>query len=159
MLTAIREFFEQHIGAPADRSDPARAVALATAALMVEVAQLDGGTSPAERAAILRAVKEKFGLAADEADALLALASAEAREATGYFQFTSLINRSFTQEQRQRVVELLWRVAYADAELSAHEQHVVRRIADLLYVPHSAYIAAKLRAREAGGGPEEEPPQ
>jgi uncharacterized tellurite resistance protein B-like protein len=42
-------------------------------------------------------------------------------------------------------------VAYADADLSAHEQHVVRKIADLLYVPHRAYIAAKLRARDAAG--------
>jgi uncharacterized tellurite resistance protein B-like protein len=61
-------------------------------------------------------------------------------------------NRHFSQEQRQRVVELMWQVAYADAELSAHEQHVVRKIADLLYVPHAAYIAAKLRARDAAGG-------
>jgi uncharacterized tellurite resistance protein B-like protein len=149
MLNAIREFYEQRIGTPAAQSDPAHAVSLATAALMVEVAQLDGETGRAERAAILRAVREKFGLTAAEADALTSLAEEEAREATDYYQFTSLINRTFTQEQRQRVVELLWRVAYADAELSAHEQHVVRRIADLLYVPHSAYIAAKLRAREA----------
>jgi uncharacterized tellurite resistance protein B-like protein len=46
----------------------------------------------------------------------------------------------------------MWQVAYADADLSAHEQHVVRKIADLLYVPHAAYIAAKLRARDAAGG-------
>jgi uncharacterized tellurite resistance protein B-like protein len=47
-------------------------------------------------------------------------------------------------------VELLWRVAYADTHLSAHEMHVIRKIADLLYVPHSAYIAAKMRAKEPG---------
>jgi len=43
----------------------------------------------------------------------------------------------------------MWQVAYADSELSAYEQHVIRKIADLLYVPHRAYIAAKLRARDA----------
>jgi uncharacterized tellurite resistance protein B-like protein len=100
---------------------------------------------------MLRAVREKFGLGAGEAATLIDLAEAEAREATDYYQFTSLINRHFSQEQRQRVVELMWRVAYADAELSAHEQHVVRKVADLLYVPHAAYIAAKLRARDAAG--------
>jgi uncharacterized tellurite resistance protein B-like protein len=46
----------------------------------------------------------------------------------------------------------MWRVAYADAELSAYEQHTIRKIADLLYVPHRAYIAAKLRARDASAG-------
>jgi uncharacterized tellurite resistance protein B-like protein len=149
MLKAIREFFDSHIGAEASGRDAQHAIQLATAALLVEVARLDRDVDAPERAAMLRAVREKFGLGAGEADALIGLAEAEVREATDYYQFTSLINRHFSQEQRQRVVELMWQVAYADAELSAHEQHVVRKIADLLYVSHGAYIAAKLRARDA----------
>jgi uncharacterized tellurite resistance protein B-like protein len=152
MLNAIREFFDAHMGPAATERDARHAVELATAALLVEVGRLDREIDPAERVVMLRAVREKFGLSADEADALIGLAEAEAREATDYYQFTSLINRHFSQEQRQRVIELMWQVAYADAELSAHEQHVMRKIADLLYVPHSAYIAAKLRARDAAGG-------
>lgn len=152
MLKAIREFFDAHIGAEASGRDAQHAIQLATAALLIEVARLDRDVDAQERAAMLRAVREKFGLEAGEAGTLIDLAEAEAREATDYYQFTSLINRHFSQEQRQRVVELMWQVAYADAELSAHEQHVVRKVADLLYVPHGAYIAAKLRARDAAGG-------
>ena len=151
MLTAIREFFDAHIGTSVSERDARHAIELATAALLVEVGRLDTEIDAAERAAVLRAVRGKFGLSAAEAETLIGLAEAEAREATDYYQFTSLINRHFSQEQRQRVIELMWQVAYADAELSAHEQHVVRKIAGLLYVPHSAYIAAKLRARDAAG--------
>jgi uncharacterized tellurite resistance protein B-like protein len=152
MLTAIREFFDTHIGGSTSERDARHAIELATAALLVEVGRLDAEIDAAERAAMLRAVRGKFGLSAQEAETLIGLAEAEARDATDYYQFTSLINRHFSQEQRQRVIELMWQVAYADAELSAHEQHVVRKIAGLLYVPHSAYIAAKLRARDAAGG-------
>jgi uncharacterized tellurite resistance protein B-like protein len=152
MLTAIREFFDTHIGASTPGRDARHAIELATAALLVEVGRLDAEIDAAERVALLRAVRGKFGLSAAEAETLIGLAEAEAREATDYYQFTSLINRHFSQEQRQRVIELMWQVAYADAELSAHEQHVVRKVAGLLYVPHSAYIAAKLRARDAAGG-------
>ena len=152
MLTAIREFFDAYISKPASERDARHAIELATAALLVEVGRLDAEIDAAERAAMLRAVREKFGLSTQEAESLIGLAEAEAREATDYYQFTSLINRHFSQEQRQRVIELMWQVAYADAELSAHEQHVVRKVAGLLYVPHSAYIAAKLRARDAAGG-------
>lgn len=67
------------------------------------------------------------------------------------YQFTSLLNRHFSAEQKERIIEHLWRVAFADAKLSAWEQHLVRKVADLLYVPHSVYIAAKLRARDAAG--------
>ncbi|HTO46136.1 MAG TPA: TerB family tellurite resistance protein [Burkholderiales bacterium] len=150
MLNAIREFFEQHVAAEA--GDDAHAVRLATAALLVETVRLDGGIDDAERAAAHRALRSKFALGAAEAATLIALAEEQARGATDYYQFTSLINRHFSAAQKEKVIELMWQVAYADADLSAHEQHVVRKIADLLHVPHRAYIAAKLRARDAAGG-------
>lgn len=156
MLDAIRSFFDTHIGdahvgAAAPGATPSHSIELATAALLVEVSRIDRESTPQERDIVERAVREKFGLAADEAAELVRLADAEVAQATDYFQFTSLVNRHFSAEQKQRVLELMWRVAYADAELSAHEKHLMRRIADLLHVPHGDYIAAKLRAREAAG--------
>lgn len=150
MLQAIRRFFDTQVSATAD-SSPVHSIELATAALLVEVSRIDSESTPQERDAVERAVREKFGLADDEAAELVRLADAEVAQATDYFQFTSLVNRHFTAEQKQRVLELMWRVAYADAELSAHENHLMRRIADLLHVPHGDYIAAKMRARDAAG--------
>jgi uncharacterized tellurite resistance protein B-like protein len=149
MLNAIRDFFESHIEGPAARGDERHTIEVATAALLVEVVRLEGEFGSAEREAVLRAVNAKFGLSGEEAATLVRLAEAEARQATDYYQFTSLINKHFSPAQKERVIELMWRVAYADAELSAYEQHTIRKIADLLYVPHRAYIAAKLRARDA----------
>jgi uncharacterized tellurite resistance protein B-like protein len=149
MLNTIREFFESHLDGPAARGDEGHTIEVATAALMVEVARLDRDLGVAERQAVLRAVNSKFGLSGEEAATLVRLAEKEARQATDYYQFTSLINKRFSPEQKERVVELMWRVAYADGVLSAHERHVIRKIADLLHVPHRAYIAAKLRARDA----------
>lgn len=150
MLTKIRDFFERNIGgAPQPGRHP---IELATAALLVEVMCIDADTTEAERAAVLAAVRGKFGLAQAEADTLIALAEEEMRQATDYYQFTSLINRDFTPEQKERVLELMWRVAYADGAIGAHEQHLMRKIAALLHMPDSAYIAAKLRARDAAAG-------
>ena len=44
------------------------------------------------------------------------------------------------------MVELLWRVAYADGDLDKYEEHLVRRIADLIHVPHSVFIRMKHKA-------------
>lgn len=151
MLKAIRDFFEQHIDqVPAPRQEPHR-LQLATAALLVEVVRGDGTIAPAEREAMLAAIGAKFALAPQEAAALIDLAEREARLANDTYQFTSLINRSFSPAQKLRVVELMWQVAYADAGLSAHEQHVLRKVAELLHVPHGDYIAAKMRARDTAG--------
>lgn len=148
MLSAIRDFFETRLAAPEPGKRP-HALELACATLLAEVVRLDGEISPAERDAVLAAVRSHFHLTGEEADTLFALAEQESRDATDYYQFTSLVRGRYSQEERQALVELLWRVAYADATLSAHEQHVIRKIADLLYVPHAAYIAAKMRAKEA----------
>ncbi|MCL4801331.1 MAG: TerB family tellurite resistance protein [Burkholderiales bacterium] len=151
MLSAIRDFFEQHIDTPAQAASH-HTIELATAALLVEVVRLDRGVDDAARAVVLRAVREKFGLSAAEAATLVELAEREAAQATDHYQFTSLVNARFSQAQKERIVELMWRVAYADAELSAYEQHTIRKLASLLHVPPSAYIAAKLRARDAASG-------
>jgi uncharacterized tellurite resistance protein B-like protein len=113
------------------------------------MARIDGEISPSERAAAQQAVREKLGLSEAEAAELLELAEQEARQATDYFQFTSLINQHFDAEQKMRVVELLWRVAMADDEIDAHERHLIRRIADLIHVPHADFVTAQRRARSA----------
>ena len=151
MLKAIRDFFDQNL-APSDKPAGKRhTLELATATLLAEVMRLEG-VEPGERAAVLAGMQARFGLQAGEAEELIRLAEEESKDATDYYQFTSLIRERYSQEDRQAIVELLWRVAYADERLSAHELHVVRKIADLLYVPHTAYIAAKMRAK-AGGNP------
>ena len=151
MLNTIRRFFDQHVAAPADTPADEHRLQVATAAPLVEVMRLDGQAEP-ERLAVLKAVQQKFGLSDDEAHALVELADSEARDAVGYYQFTSLINREFSAAQKVHVIELMWQVAYADATLSAHEHHVMRKIADLIYVSHGDYIAAKVRAQVAASG-------
>ncbi len=151
MLKAIRDFFEQNLGQAAAPAPEAHRLQLATAALLVEVVRSDGTIAPAEREAMLAALGGKFSLAPQQAAALVELAEQESRLANDTYQFTSLINRDFSPAQKLRVIELMWQVAYADDALGAHEQHVLRRIAELLHVPHGDYIAAKMRARDAAG--------
>jgi uncharacterized tellurite resistance protein B-like protein len=147
MLESIRTFLERQFAAPDSRSD-ARTIQLATAALLAETMRIDGEITQVERDIACDAIRERLGLSQQEAGELLEHARDEVRRATDYFQFTSQINRHFTQEQKIRVIELMWRVAYADARIDDHELHLLRRIADLLHVPHPDFIAAKLRAQK-----------
>ena len=148
MLKSVLDFFDRKIAHHAP-SAGRHGVELATAALLVEVVRSDSGILPSERQAVMRAVREKFNLSEQEAETIFRLAEEEVRTANDYYQFTSLINRHFDQQQKQHVIELMWRVAYADAELAAHENHLLRRVAELLHVTHGDYIAAKMRARDA----------
>jgi uncharacterized tellurite resistance protein B-like protein len=153
MLTAIREFFEKHMGTGDSPDDENHRIKVATAALLTEMVRMDGEIQQVERDVALNAVRDKFNLTVDEARTLFDLAESEVRQAPDYFQFTSLINRHFSPEQKARVVEQMWEVAYADAELSHYEEHLVRKIADLLYVPHATVVAAKIRVRDRASTP------
>jgi uncharacterized tellurite resistance protein B-like protein len=147
MLSRIKRFFDQHLAAEPMAQDPDHVLRLAVGALLLEMTHMDGEVWPKQREAVEQAVRTCFDLAEGEANELLDLAEAERAESTDYFQFTSLINRSYTPDEKERLVETLWRVAFANEALHMYEEHLVRKVADLLYVPHSAFIAAKHRAR------------
>lgn len=151
MLRSITQFFDQHMRpGGGERSEGAHhAVQVATAALLFEVMRTDGELKEAEGHAVTAAIEKRFGLSRDETAELLRLAEAEAGAATGYYQFTALINEQFTAAQKEQVVECLWQVASADHEIDRFERTFVHKIADLLYVPRAAQIAARERALRA----------
>lgn len=151
MLKTLKDLFDS-LRPPAPDAPPAaqeHTLQLATAVLLVEVMRTAPEITPAERQAVLAGLREKFSLTDDELARLLELAERAARESSDFHRFTSRINEGFDMERKLRIVEMLWRVAYADGQLSAHENHVMRKISDLLYIPHGAYINAKMRAQAA----------
>jgi uncharacterized tellurite resistance protein B-like protein len=152
MLRVFKDLFDSMLLAPREpAAERAGHVRLAAAVLLVEVMRADARCGPAERLAVVRSLRETFGLAEQETRDLVALAEEASRTANDFFQFTSVINDSFEQDEKVRMVESLWRVAYADGTLQAEENHVVSRLAELLHVPHGDYIVAKMRAQEERG--------
>ncbi|MDH4228388.1 MAG: TerB family tellurite resistance protein [Nitrospirota bacterium] len=151
MLDTIQRYFNRHMRPAPDgitsRPADAHALRVATAALLVEVTRADHTVTDVERAALRRILGDKFELTGAEVDDLIGMAEAEATEATSLFQFTHLIDKEFTHAQKARVVELLWQVAFADGHLEAHEEAVVRKVADLIHVPHRTFIEAKLKVK------------
>jgi len=151
MLTRIQQFFERHIADPgaATRSEAERerSYQLATAALLIEMSRADDVVHAVERTAVAQAVRQAFDLDEEGTAELVRLAEAQADQATSLYEFTRLINANFDARQKEHVVELLWHVAYADGELDKYEEHLVRKIADLIYVPHIAFIRAKHHAK------------
>ena len=150
MIRTFRRLFESTV-ATAARAEEAEArehgYHVATAALLVEVMRADYAVRAEERDAVLRALEAAFDdLSPEETRDLLARAEERADGATSLYEFTQHVNRQLDHDQKAHVVELLWRVAYADGDLDKYEEHLVRRIADLIHVPHSVFIRMKHRA-------------
>lgn len=159
MLDRIRRFFEEHILPPVSQvsvprvsgADGAHALHLATAALLLEVSRADFHVHDKELETVARILQRQFGFSEEETRELLALARAESDELLSLHPFVRLINEHFDAGDRSRIVEDLWQVAYADGRLDKHQEYTVRKIADLLYVPHSVYITTKLKVEKGAG--------
>jgi uncharacterized tellurite resistance protein B-like protein len=148
MLRTLKDLFNAAL-APPGPAAPQHSLQLATAVLLAEVMRADTATTPAERRSAMASLQRQFGLATDELERLLELAERAARDATDFHQFTSKLNQQLEMGDKLKIVEAMWQVAYADGQLAAHEKHVLWRVADLLHVPHGAYINAKMRAQAA----------
>jgi uncharacterized tellurite resistance protein B-like protein len=148
MLRTLRTFFDQHLAAKPDETpeELARRAQLAAAVLLVEVARSDQKFSDDERQAVLASVRRKFHLSEAEARQLVQLAETQSQAAHDIYQFTSQIDASFDLPQKLKLMEELWRAAYSDGSLHEYEEHLIRRISDLLHLSHKQFIGAKLRA-------------
>lgn len=145
MINQIKLFFEQHLALSAPAGTSEDKLQLATIVLFLEMMHMDEKVEPKEQEVILSMIRQNFSLTAEQAASLIALAEQQRKQATDYFQFTSLINKEYSQEQKVRLIEALWKIAFIDGVLDMNEEYLVRKIADLLHVPHTAFIMAKNR--------------
>ncbi len=148
MLTKIKLFFSQELAlndsSNTDAGEQDSALQLAAAALLIELSRADYKQDKSEQISIENALQDCFKLEPAQLEQLIALAEEENKDATSLYQFTSLIKDNYSSDQRFKLVKMLWEVAVADGEISKYEDHLIRKVADLIYLSHSQFIKAKL---------------
>jgi uncharacterized tellurite resistance protein B-like protein len=150
MLKKIQIFFDAHFNLSDDvAASVEHQLNLAAAALLVEMMLQDDKVSDTEENAVKQVIIKHLKLTVDEAESLYALAHEERHQATDYHQFTRLIAQHYTQPQKIKLIEALWAVAFADKVLDKYEEHMVRRISDLIHVSHKDFMQARHRVEQA----------
>ena len=147
MIAAIRQFFDRLTSdAAVDMGE--EEVRLAVAALLYRVVAVDGVVSPAERAMLGELLKDRFGLDPQRTDALVHAAEAADEEAIDLYRFTSLLKQRLEVEDRERIIEMMWRLVYADGSMHEFEDNLVWRVSELLAVSSQARIRLKQVVRD-----------
>lgn len=149
MLATISSFFDSLLK-PGKQETPENSVDrlhLASAALLVEIANADHEMDGKEREVLLDILERKLQLDKATLQNLWELAHAEHKDATSLFQFTSLINSAYGHREKVQLLQYMWEVAYADGRIDRYEEHLIRKVADLLYLTHGDFIRTKLAAR------------
>ena len=122
---------------------------LAVSVLLVEVMYADHQLDESERSMIADLLKRLYGLSDIDARRHIATAEAVMTDAVSLHQYTSSVNARLSYSDKILLIEGLWHVVYADGQVDKYEEHLVRRIADLIYISHKDFIKAKHSAQEA----------
>jgi uncharacterized tellurite resistance protein B-like protein len=151
MIDLVKKIFgktttETPMGQEGERS---RDISVATCALLIEMSNIDGEFSESERESIISVLKKNYDLSDEDAIALIEASSEEVKGSIDLWQFTNLINQNYSMEEKLRIIETVWRIAYTDGKLDKHEDYLVHKLAKLLRLTHKQLIEAKLKVKES----------
>jgi uncharacterized tellurite resistance protein B-like protein len=130
-------------------NDREAALRLATAVLMIDVARADHEFDESEFDRILELVRTYFQLEPEDAAQLVVAANERSDEAVSAYEFTQLLHQHLDEEEKARIVSLLWQIAYADGRLDKYEDAFVLKISDLLYVSRGRVMRLKHDAKRS----------
>lgn len=116
---------------------------LASAALLMEIAFADYDCSEQELLSLRKTLTQTYKLEDAAIDGLITEAKAAHTDAVSMYPYVEVINNTCTPEDKLKLLQSLWQIAYADGHLDKFEEHYIRKIADLIYVPHRGFMQAK----------------
>lgn len=134
-------------GGKAGAAQPRRELAIAV--LLVETLRADFASDAAEHAAARGILRDLCGLDDTALDPLLAEAEAEVGRSVSLHAFVAELNAALGAQDKLELIGGMWRVAHADGRVHPEEELLIRRVADLLYVPHHEFIRQKLASGPA----------
>jgi uncharacterized tellurite resistance protein B-like protein len=161
MLDVMKKFFQQGEVEGKEISEVHRTqkIQVATCALLLEVAHSDDEFSEIEEDNIVRIsgieednivriLKKDFNLSEEYAQELMALSEQERKESIDLWSFTRLINENYSLEEKIKIIEMVWKVIYADGKLDKYEDHLAHKLSKLLKLEHKQLINTKLKVRD-----------
>lgn len=128
-----------------DEQDSERDVTVAVCALFIEMGRIDETFTEQEMATVTSILTEKYGLSAEEAQALMDEADRKLEESVDLWQFARAINEHFTISQKEKLIERLWRIVYVDGKMDEYEHYLMNKMSKLLRLSHKQLIDAKLK--------------
>ncbi len=124
---------------------------VATAALLIEMAKADGDFSDHERNRIFKLLQNDFELDDECVNELLELSKQKVKDSISVYEFSSVINNSFTQQEKIELMKNLWRIIYENGKLDSHEDQLIKIIGSTLNLEHKDIIGAKLFVKKKMG--------
>ncbi len=146
MLTKLKIFFESISDVSSAENVTDEQIQHAAAVLLVEAMMADHHVDESELEQLVKSLQDLFQISAEQSQTLMQLASEKHTNLVSLQEMTSIINATKDQTLKKNIVFAMWCIALADENKDKYEEHLIRKVADLLYISHGDFIQARLRA-------------
>ncbi|MDY6853812.1 MAG: TerB family tellurite resistance protein [Thermodesulfobacteriota bacterium] len=147
MINRLKKFFQKskEIDQANHEKDDSHDIRIATCALFLEMATIDNEFSSSEREDIISILKKEYSLTDEYVTDLIKETEKELKKRIDLWQFTNLINQNYSRDEKISIIEIIWKIVYADGILDKHEDYLIHKLAKLLRLNHKQLIDAKLK--------------
>ena len=114
--------------------------------LMIEAANTDGAVTQEELNKISHSLINVFKEDPKAVEVSLTKAFENKDNSKSLYYYTSKLNKSYSNENKIKLIEVLWEIILADNEIHDFETNLIRRLAGLLYISDVECGNAKIRA-------------
>ena len=121
----------------------------ACAALLIETALADKVFKAEEIDSMKNTLREVYEIDEKDLNELITESEKKVSESTSLYEYTRLINDLCDYQDKLKLINNLWAIAFADKHLDKYEEYLIRKISDLLHVSHSDFIQQKLNVKES----------
>jgi uncharacterized tellurite resistance protein B-like protein len=147
MMDLLKKFFTKttNDATGAESVGTSLDVRIATCALLLEMAKIDGKFSELERKTVVEVLENSYQLSAERAAAFMEAADEQLEKSIDLWHFAKLINENYSTEEKVKIIEMVWQIIYTDGKLDKHEDYLAHKLATLLRLSHEQLIEAKLK--------------
>lgn len=147
MLKKISNIFKKKVTETPDE-ESLSSISKACSSLLIEVALSDKDFDEEEITSMKEILKTTHGISDETINELVSNAKQTVDESTSLYNYTREVNDNFSYDDKLLLLQSLWDIAYADGNVDKYEEHLIRKISDLIYISHSDFIQAKLERKK-----------
>ena len=147
MLKKISKIFKKKVTETPDE-ESLSSISKACSSLLIEVALSDKDFDEEEITSMKEILKTTHGISDEAINELVSNAKQTVDESTSLYNYTREVNNNFSYDDKLLLLQSLWDIAYADGNVDKYEEHLIRKISDLIYISHSDFIQVKLERKK-----------
>jgi uncharacterized tellurite resistance protein B-like protein len=149
MIGILKKFFCTDLKNELSNNNRPHKLHIATCAILLEMAKIDGEFSESERKNIIDIFKNKFHLDDSEISCLIEASEEELKKSIDLWQFTTQVNINYPREEKLGIVETIWQLVYADGKLNSHEDYLIHKLSKLLNISHKDLMDSKIKVLQS----------